>query len=184
MEFVLSDARADLIGEGIDVAIRGGKVLEPTLVARRVGTNRSTLVASPAYLAERGTPESVEALSGHDCIAAPRASGRTVWRLDGPDGSVETQVAGRFYANTAQAILNAVLAGLGIALLPDVMTASHVRAGELTEVLPGHGIGGIEVYLVYLSRRQLPRAVSAFIEFTVTKMVDEGMVQPVPARTG
>ena len=84
LEFVLSDARADLIGEGIDVAIRGGKVLEPTLVARRVGTSRSTLVASPAYLAERGTPESVEALSGHDCIAVPRASGRTVWRLDGP----------------------------------------------------------------------------------------------------
>jgi len=141
LEFVLSDARADLIGEGIDVAIRGGKVLEPTLVARRVGTNRSTLVASPACLAERGTPESVEALSGHDCIAVPPASGRTVWRLDGPDGSVETEVAGRFYANTAQALLNAVLAGLGIALLPDVMTSPHVRAGELTEVLPGHGLG-------------------------------------------
>ena len=181
LEFVLSDARADLIGEGIDVAIRGGKVLEPTLVARRVGTNRSTLVASPACLAERGTPESVEALSGHDCIAVPPASGRTVWRLDGPDGSVETEVAGRFYANTAQALLNAVLAGLGIALLPDVMTSPHVRAGELTEVLPGHGLDGIDVYLVYLSRRQLPRAVSAFIEFTVTKMVDEGMVQPVSA---
>jgi len=181
LEFVLSDARADLIGEGIDVAIRGGKVLEPTLVARRVGTNRSTLVASPACLAERGTPESVEALSGHDCIAVPPASGRTVWRLDGPDGSVETEVAGRFYANTAQALLNAVLAGLGIALLPDVMTSPHVRAGELTEVLPGHGLDGIDVYLVYLSRRQLPRAVSAFIEFTVTKMVEEGMVQPVSA---
>ena len=72
LEFVLSDARADLIEEGIDVAIRSGKVLEPTLVARRIGTGRATLVASPAYLAARGTPESVEALADHDCVdAAP-----------------------------------------------------------------------------------------------------------------
>ena len=179
MEFVLSDARADLIGEGIDLAVRGGKVLEPTLIARRIGTSRSTLVASPAYLAARGTPESISALADHDCIALPQSSGRTVWRLDGPDGSVEMEVSGRFYANTAQALLKAALAGLGIALLPEVMTSSHVRASELTEVLPDHGVEGVDVYLVYLSRRQLPRAVSAFIEFMMTKMVEERLVQPV-----
>lgn len=179
LEFVLSDARADLIEEGIDVAIRTGKALEPTLVARRIGTGRATLVASPAYLAARGTPESVEALVDHDCVTPPQPSGRTVWRLDGPDGVVETQVAGRFNASTAQALLKAALAGLGIALLPAVMTSSYVRAGELTEVLPNHGVDGRETYLVYLSRRQLPRAVSAFIEFMMAKMVDEGLLRPV-----
>ena len=152
LDFVLSDERADLIEQGIDVAIRSGKVLEPTLVARRIGTGRVTL---------------------------PQPSGRTVWRLDGPDGAIEAQVAGRFSANTAQALLKAVLAGLGIALLPAVMTSPHVRAGELTEVLPDHGVEGREAYLVYLSRRQLPRAVSAFIEFTMAKMVGEGLVTPV-----
>jgi DNA-binding transcriptional LysR family regulator len=178
LDFVLSDERADLIEQGIDVAIRSGKVLEPTLVARRIGTGRLTLVASPAYLAARGMPESVEALANHDCVTLPRPSGRAVWRLDGPDGAIETQVAGRFSANTAQALLKAVLAGLGIALLPAVMTSPHVRAGELIEVLPDHGVEGREAYLVYLSRRQLPRAVSAFIEFTMAKMVGEGLVLP------
>jgi DNA-binding transcriptional LysR family regulator len=178
LEFVLSDARANLIEEGIDVAFRGGKVLEPSLVARRVGTGRATLVASPAYLAARGTPESVDALAGHDCVTLPQAAGRTVWRLEGPDGEIETQVGGRFSANTAQALLKAALAGLGIALLPTPVTAPHVRAGELIEVLPEHGIHGREAYFVYPSRRQLPRAVSVFIEFMVATMVDEGLVQP------
>jgi DNA-binding transcriptional LysR family regulator len=180
LEFVLSDERADLIEQGIDVAIRAGKVLEPNLVARRIGTGRVTLVASPAYLAARGMPESVQALSSHDCVTLPSTSGRIVWRLDGPEGASETQVGGRISANTAQAMLEAVLAGLGVGLLPAVMTSAHVREGELIEVLPDHSVEGIEAYLVYLSRRQLPRAVSAFIEFMVAKMVGEGLVRPLP----
>lgn len=180
LEFVLSDERADLIEQGIDVAIRAGKVLEPTWVARRIGTGRVTLVASPAYVAARGMPDSVQALASHDCVTLPSSSGRTVWRLDGPDGLSETQVAGRFSANTAGAMLEAVFAGLGIGLLPAVMTLPYVRAGELIEVLPDHSVEGIEAYLVYLSRRQLPRAVSTFIEFMVTKMIGEGLVRPLP----
>ncbi len=178
LEFVLSDARADLIEEGIDVAIRSGKGLEPTLIARRIGTGRATLVASPAYLAAHGMPESVEALASHDCVTLPQPSGHVVWRLDGPGGEIEVQVAGRFSANTAHALLKAALAGLGIALLPAPVTAPHVRAGELIEILPEHGVNGRDAYLVYLSRRQLPRAVSAFIEFMVAKMVGEGLVRP------
>ena len=178
LEFVLSDARADLIEEGIDVAIRSGKVLEPTLIARRIGTGRATLVASPVYLAAHGMPESVEALADHDCVTLPQPSGHAVWRLDGPGGEIEVQVPGRFSANTAHALLRAALAGLGIALLPTPLSAPHVSAGELIEILPEHGVDGRDAYLVYLSRRQLPRAVSAFIEFMVAKMVGEGLVRP------
>ena len=181
LEFVLSDERADLIEQGIDVAIRAGKALEPTLVARRIGAGRVTLVASPAYLAARGVPESVQALANHDCVTAPSASGRIVWRLAGPDGASETEVGGRFSANTAQAMLEAVLAGLGIGLLPAVVSAPDVRTGRLIEVLPEHGVEGIDAYLVYLSRRQLPRAVSVFIEFMMAKMVGEELVGPAAA---
>jgi len=181
LDFVLSDQRADLIEQGIDVAIRAGKVLEPTLIARRIGAGRVTLVASPAYLAARGVPESVDALANHDCVTPPSSSGRVVWHLDGPGGASEVQVGGRFCANTARAILDAVLAGLGIGLLPAVLTSSRVRAGELIEVLPEHGVEGVDSYLVYLSRRQLPRAVGVFIEFIVATMVGEGLVGPVAA---
>ena len=115
-------------------------------------------------------------------MALPQLSGHAVWRLDGPEGSQEVEVDGRFHANTMQVLLDATLAGLGISLLPSIATASDVRSGKLSEVLPGHGVDGVGVYIVYLSRRQLPRAVSAFIEFTMAKMVDEGLVLPAAGR--
>lgn len=181
LDFVLSDERADLMGEGIDVAIRSGRELEASLVARQIGTSRATLVASPAYLAARGTPDSVAALARHDCLALPRPSGHAaVWRLDGPQGPQDVEVDGRFRANTMHALYEATLAGLGIGLLPSVVTAPHLRSGDLREVLPGHGVDGLGVYIVYLSRRQLSRAVSAFIEFAMGKLVDEGLVTPAP----
>jgi DNA-binding transcriptional LysR family regulator len=178
LEFVLNDARADLVSEGIDIAVRAGKVIEPTLVARRIGSGRVSMVASPAYLASRGVPTSLDDLAAHDCVATPPVTGRTIWRLDCPEGSSEVQVNGRFYANAAHVLLQASTAGLGIALLPEVLTASLVREGHLVEVLPEHCVKGLDLYLVYLSRRQLPRAVSAFIEFAMAKMIATGLFGP------
>ncbi len=180
LEFVLSDARADLVAERIDVAIRAGAVLEPTLVARRIGAGDQTLVASPAYLQERGMPQSPQELPGHDCIVMSSATGRSSWRLDGPDGAIEVAVAGRLQANSAQALLRAAVAGLGIALLPAIMTAPHIRSGALLPVLPQFGVVGVDVHLVYQSRRQLPRAVQAFVEFTMAKMLEFGLVDRRP----
>ena len=178
LEFVLSDARADLIAEGIDVAIRAGEVTEPTLIARHIGRNRACMVASPTYLDERGTPQSLEELKEHDCIASRSAApGRTVWHLDGPEGPVGAEIHGRFFANSALALLKASVAGTGIALLPDVMCAPYLQSGQLVPVLPDYGVDGFNVYLVYQSRRQMPRAVSVFIEFAMTKLVESGLVK-------
>jgi LysR family transcriptional regulator AphB len=180
LEFVLSDDRADLIGQGIDIAVRSGRELESNLVARKIGTSQATLVASPKYLAARGTPDNVAALSSHDCLGPPHLSGHSVWRLDGPEGPQEVEVDGRFHANTMQVLLDAAVAGLGIALLPVDASTPHIRNGELVEVLPGHGVTGAGVYIVYLSRRQMPRAIGAFIEFAVKRLVDRGIVLPLP----
>lgn len=177
LEFVLSDLRTDLVAERIDVAIRAGEVLEPTLVARRVGTGNQTMVASPAYFQDREMPQSPKELPAYDCLVMSTASGRPSWRLDGPEGANETPVSGRFHANSAQALLNAAVAGLGIALLPDIMTTAHIRSGALVPVLPQYGVLGMNLHLVYQSRRQLPRAVQAFVEFTTERMLGAGLVR-------
>ncbi|GAB3359454.1 LysR family transcriptional regulator [Lysobacter tyrosinilyticus] len=176
LEFVLNDARADLVAEGIDVAIRAGAMTEPTLIARRVGSNRARLMASPAYLATHGTPQLLEELATHECIGVPPVSGRVVWHLDGPEGPVDVEVRGRFHANTALALLKACVADMGIALLPDIATAQHLRDGQLVQVLPDYGVDGLELFLVYQSRRQMPRALSAFIEFVMNRIVSAGLV--------
>jgi DNA-binding transcriptional LysR family regulator len=180
LEFILSDNRADLLGEGIDVALRIGRVIEPNLVACQVGWTALALVASPAYIDARGAPGLLADLSDHDCIAVPtNATGYVTWRLDGPEGEVEFAVRGRFHANSMQTMINASLGGLGIALAPVSMTRAHVEAGRLQRVLPDYGLRRVGVYFVYLHRRQLPRAVSAFITFMLTKVIDGGLVEPV-----
>jgi len=181
LDFVLDDAKADLVAQGIDLALRSGKLLEPTLVARRLGRSRSLLVASPGYLQAHGTPQVLDDLAAHECLASPPPAGRTVWRLDGPDGPVEMAVpSGRFRANSAQPLARAALAGLGIALLPEIMVAPFLGKGQLVEVLPGYGVQGIGLFLVYLSRRQQPRAVTAFAEFVTRRILDGGLVHAAP----
>lgn len=170
LEFLLDDAKADLIAESIDVAFRAGNMLDPGTVSRRLADTDMALVASPAYLARQGTPTSVAALVAHDCILQASRSGSVLWRLQGPAGTQEIQVSGRFSANTARAVLQAAIAGLGIALLPEVVASPEIREGRLLAVLPGYRreLGGFHAILP--SRRQIPRAVSAFVEFVAEQL--------------
>ncbi|MEX3898340.1 LysR family transcriptional regulator [Paraburkholderia sp. BR10954] len=180
LEFILSDARADLLGEGIDVAFRIGKQIEPNLHARQIGWVDVGLVASPDYIEAHGKPESLADLSEHDCIAAPtNMAGYTTWRLDGPGGVREIGVRGRFHVNSVQSQIRAALGGLGIALLPISAVREDLQAGRLMRILPDYGIRRVGLYFVFLERRQLPRAVSAFIEYAMAKIIESGMIDPL-----
>lgn len=172
LDFVLSDARADLIAEQIDVAFRGGPLRDSGYVGRQLlGARSDGLVASPAYIAARGAPGTLQELANHDCVTSAHPSGRVTWRLDGPDGvEEEVQVAGRFSGNTAQALRKATLAGLGIALLPPAMARLDVQAGLLVPVLPQYQHTSSGLNVVYPSRRYLPPAVSAFIGLVLEKL--------------
>jgi LysR family transcriptional regulator AphB len=179
LEFHLSDAPVDLIEQGIDVALRAAVDTDSSLVARLVGTARSVLVAAPAYIAEHGQPASLAELTTHQCLVMPGNARRNTWRLVGPQGMEEVEVGGRFQANTKGVLLDATLAGLGIGLLPLMIAAQYIREGRLVEVLPDFGTENSGVYLAYPSRRQLPRAVRAFIDFATVKLVKSGLVDPV-----
>jgi DNA-binding transcriptional LysR family regulator len=129
------------------------------------------MVASPAYIAARGAPNTLQDLANHDCVISAHPSGRTTWRLTGPDGAEEeVQVGGRFSGNTAQALRKATLAGLGIALLPPTMARLDVQAGLLVPVLPQYQRTSQGLSVLYPSRRHLPLAVSAFIGLVTEKL--------------
>jgi DNA-binding transcriptional LysR family regulator len=178
VDFVLSDANADLIGEQIDIAFRGGALPDSGYVARKLVSARTDgLVASPAYIAARGAPATLQDLVNHDCVTSPHPSGRTVWRLSGPGGTQEeVQVAGRFSGNTARALRKAAIAGLGVALLPPTMALPDVEAGRLVPVLPQYQRTGQGLSVLYPSRKHLPLAVSAFIGMVMEKLdAQEGL---------
>jgi DNA-binding transcriptional LysR family regulator len=170
LEFVLDDAKADLIAESIDVAIRAGRLVDGSHVGRKLIEAHFGLVASPSYLALRGAPTLPHSLTTHDCLPQSNRSGPITWHLEGREGAGAIQVSGRFRANTARAVLRAAVAGLGVALLPEPLTAPDIEAGRLVRVLPGYRRAGADLYAVYVSRRQIPRAVSAFVEFAAGKL--------------
>jgi DNA-binding transcriptional LysR family regulator len=172
VDFVLSDAKADLIAEQIDIAFRGGALPDSGYVGRKLMSARTDgMVASPGYIAARGAPATLQDLVNHDCVSSPHPSGRTVWRLAGPDGvEEEVQVTGRFTGNTAQALRKAALAGLGVALLPPTMARLDLEAGRLVRVMPQYHRTGQGLSVLYPSRKHLPLAVSAFIGMVTEKL--------------
>ncbi|WP_413704694.1 LysR family transcriptional regulator [Pseudomonas sp. Pseusp16] len=171
LDFVLSDAKADLIAEQIDVAFRGGPLRDSGYVGRQILDPRSVgMVASPDYLAARGSPRTLQDLASHDCVISAHPGGHATWYLIGPKGEEEIQVTGRFSGNTAQSQRKAAVAGLGIALLPPLMAKLEVDTGVLVPVLPQYQPNGYGLNVLYPSRRQLPPAVSAFIGLVIRKM--------------
>ena len=92
------------------------------------------------------------------------------WTLEGPHGSEEVKVGGRFGANSARTLLNGCLSGLGIALLPSIWVVPHIGAGRLVYVLPEYRRAGADLNVILPSSQQIPTAVSAFVEFTAEKL--------------
>jgi len=173
LEFVLSDNHVDLIAERIDVAFRAGALPDSSLVARKILVSSRVLVASPDYLKTHGTPAAIEKLSEHQCIFPATPSGSTTWRFTGPQGEAQCEVTGRVCANTAQAQLKAAAAGMGICFLPKPIAFASLTAGTLVEVLPDYRQRDIDMYVVYPSRRQIPAAVTAFVEHAVGHLLEE-----------
>ena len=170
MEFLLDDAKTDLIATSIDVAFRAKHLVDAWHVGHKLFETSFGLVASPAYVAARGAPARPQQLSAHDCLAHSNRPGPVVWHLQGPDGASDIEVSGKFRANAAQVVLRAAVAGLGIALLPDSVTAPEVKAGRLVRLLPRYRREGADLYAVHVSRRQIPHAVTAFVEFAAAKI--------------
>jgi DNA-binding transcriptional LysR family regulator len=170
LDFVLSDARADLIEEGIDVAFRGGIVADGQWVFRRLMTQSFVLVAGPSYVQTRGLPKNLRSLDQHDCLTVSGRSTGATWILEGPNGGEEIKVGGRFRANSARTLLNGCLSGLGIALLPSILVVPHFGAGRLVHVLPDYRRAGADLNVILPSSQQIPTAVSAFVEFAADKL--------------
>jgi DNA-binding transcriptional LysR family regulator len=176
-EFLLSDLKADLIAERIDVALRGGPLPDSGYVGRQLlGNSHHGLMASPAYLAEHGTPGALQDLRSHACVSFTQAGSQAVWRLTGPAGTEEeVHFTPRFSGNTALAVRKAAAAGIGIALLPHSIARMDLAAGHLVPVLPQYQRAGSSLHVLYPSRRHLPLAVSAFIGLVVEKL-DQGLL--------
>src|ERR1700731_5246029 len=159
-----NDRFVDLIDEGIDLAIRLGGSDDSRLMTRLLAPHRLITCASPAYLASRGTPQDVEQLADHSCLAFVHGGRPVEWRF-AIDGQVRSMaISGRFSATNAEALRDATLAGYGIARLATFLIPDDLRAGRLVPILDSFATDGPSVRAVYPSSRPLSPKGRSFID--------------------
>ncbi|PWV95523.1 LysR family transcriptional regulator [Hoeflea marina] len=151
VEMIMSDARQNLITDGVDVAIRlgVGPLEDSTFGARRLALVERLVVAAPAYLSAHGAPTNPAELARHDCIVQHGLFGRESWRFTHNQTVTSLNVSARLWINSAPGILAAAVAGLGIALVTRVMAGEELRTGQLKHLLEPYRLDPAEVYAVF-----------------------------------
>lgn len=158
----------NLVEARIDLAIRISAEPDPALIGRVLAPCTSVLVASPAYLARHGVPQSPAELAAHRCLTYANF-GRSAWMLSRGAEQVQVGVSSHFSANEATALLRAALAGGGLALQPTYLANPHLADGSLQQVLPDWTLPDMAIYALYTSRRHLSPAVRALLDFLVDR---------------
>lgn len=162
LELELTNRYVDVVGEGFDLALRGGRGDDATLVVRRLGSYRLYAVAAPSWVSAHGRMDEAAALRTVDCVVlAPfrrTAAPRPARRKGGASPHRHLVV------NDLATVLDGALRGLGVAVLPEHVCAEHIRAGRLTSAHPRYDPLEVPLYAAYPDRRYMPAALTAFLE--------------------
>ena len=166
LDLSFEDRYTDLVAQGIDVAIRMGKLTDSGLGARFLGANPWLIVGAPKYLRKPGTPRGAADLSAHAALVYSSVLGDDIWRLTTPEGAtVSVAVGGRLRSNNLSAILAAARNGMGLAAMPRYVAADSLASGQVVEVLKDHVLPEQEIHAVFPSPKLVPGKVSAFVAF-------------------
>jgi DNA-binding transcriptional LysR family regulator len=165
LEITFTDRRVDLLEEGIDLAVRMGRLQDSTgLMARRIYTQRSVICASPAYLKTAGRPRTLEELERHACINYGRENYLATWQGKNTDGTLHSFAPrGRLVLGHGEAILDAVLQGHGIAFLPTWLIAQHLRRKSLALVF-ADVLDNLEVHALWPKARDLAPKIRVVVD--------------------
>ena len=177
LQLVLLDRPVDLAEEGFDLAVRIGTPLPTGAVARKLTEFRYRLCGAAQAFPPRRRPREPEGLAEQACLRYGDGETSSVWEFSGAAGLRRVRVDGPLRVNSSESLLAMVLAGLGVALLPDFLVADDLRAGRLVELLPGwtpRPPFGTTVHLLRLPSRFTPAKVRAFTDFLAGKLAAPG----------
>ena len=178
IDLQLSDTKVDIVAEGIDVALRIANLPDSSLRARRLGPIRTFVVAAPGYLDRRGRPTHPAQLGEHACFAYTNVSGP--WRFTNAHGEeAALRPSGPMRSNSGDAMLPALRAGLGIALLPDFIVGEDVARGTLEVILSDWSVPAIALHLMTPPSNLRPARVETLIAF-LTERFRGLCVTPAP----
>ena len=171
IDLLFDDRRVDLVEEGIDVAVRMGRLADSTLGSSYLGQNPWTVVAAPTYLAERGKPAVPSDLVSHDALIVSTVQNDSRWHFSSANGAAMTvEVKGPLRSNNKSALLTAAEAGFGIAALPTYVVHESIQSGALVALLSEWTLPAQEIHAVYPSPRMVPVKVVQFISWLQGKV--------------
>ncbi len=165
-----TDRLVDMVEEGIDIAIRIGRLADTSFMARRIGEDKRVICASPEYLARHGTPRQPQDLLRHQCILSRERAYLNRWSFRIGGEIREIEVGGRLSVDEGDTQLQLALQGIGIVRLTRLTVAQAVRAGRLVSLLPDFSAEQpLPINAVYPHRRHLAPKVPAFVDFLIEK---------------
>jgi DNA-binding transcriptional LysR family regulator len=170
IRIVLADRRLNLLEDHVDLAVRIGELPDSSLVATRIGAIRRVVCGSPAYLAARGTPKNPGELGRHDCITFEGLSSPHAWIFTTPKPDASIAIHSRLVVNTAEAAIDAAIAGVGLTRVLSYQIANAKQAGALAVVLEEFEPAPWPVSLVYAGQRLLPLKLRAFLDFAAPRL--------------
>ncbi len=159
LNLLLRDEPVDVVGEGIDIAIRIGELEDSALIARKCGEVALRLTASPAFLTSHGTPQTPEEVASFPCLVDTIPKHRNRWPLGN-----RVSVDGPVTANDGEIVREMTLAGLGLSLLPDMFVEEDLAEGRLVSILEDDMRAGIGIYALFPAQRRMTAAARAFVD--------------------
>lgn len=170
VQMVLNDRLVDLIDEGFDVGVRITRMLDSSLIARKLAPNRLIACAAPSYLEKHGTPRHPEELKRHNCLGYSYSKTPGIWHFRSDSTRHKISVSGRFTANNGDVIQAALRAGLGIAIQPSFIAGDDLRSGRLVRLFEAYEVGeDSAVHAVFPANRNLSPKVRVFVDFLVER---------------
>lgn len=173
IDMVTTDRFVDLAEEGYDVVVRIAGDPPPNVVARKLAPVNRRICATPEYFARHGLPQTPQDLERHNCLTYTYFNPQDPWRLRGPDGDISVRASGDLRVNDDDALSEAVLGGLGIALLPTFIIGKALQTGRLRSVLSDYVPLERHIYAIYLPNRHLSAKVRAFIDYFLERIGSE-----------
>lgn len=170
VQLVMEDRMLDLLEEHIDLAVRIGELPDSSQIATRVGTIRQVICASPEYLNKNGTPEKLADITRHECITFSKLSSSDVWAFKNGRKTELVEIHSRLVINTAEAAIDAAIAGAGLVSALSYQIESAIAAGALKIVLEKFEPAPMPVSLIFTGQRMLPLKLRAFLDFATLRL--------------
>ena len=167
VDLILDDKNANLVAEGIDVAIQSGSLPDSSLLARKLAPGNSVVCASPAYIKKYGQPHHPTDLKQHNCLLFSYSNNASQWSFTNGKEHYQVEVSGNYQVNNSEALKQALLKGCGVARLPTFIAGEDIKAGKLVNLFPSYKMPHKDIHALYVARQYLPEKVRVFLDFTI-----------------